>query len=176
MASIEDLAQIKHLFHFTDERNLQSIRDYGAIFSSRTMREMGLEFQSGGNQWSIDQDLRTGVDRYVHLCWDHGHPMAFYIRNREGSPKVTYLKIDRKILELEGVMFSPDVANSATARPLMTVAQAAEAGMIDYDAINKKTGSLYDAANYRRRVAAELSEILVPDMVEVDLIIDFPNG
>lgn len=48
--------------------------------------------------------------------------------------------------------------------------------MIDYDAINNKIGSRLVQENYDRRVAAELSEILVPDFVEIDLIIDFPNG
>jgi hypothetical protein len=176
MAGIEDLAKIKHLYHFTDERNLPIIKEHGGILSSRLLREMGIEFQSGGNQWSIDQDLRTGADAYVHLCWDYGHPMAYNIRKRDGRPKVVYLKINRSVLERDGVMFSPDVANSKDARPLVTVREACEGGMIDYDAINNKIGSRLIQANYDRRVAAELSEILVPGLVEIDLIIDFPNG
>ena len=176
MAGVEDLAQIKHLYHFTDARNLPLIKEYGGILSSKLLREMGIEFQSGGNQWSIDQDLRTGMDAYVHLCWDYGHPMAYNIRQREGKSKVIYLRIDRSILERDGVMFSRDVANSNNARPLVTVRDAAEGSMIDYDAINNKIGSRLIPENYSRRVAAELSEILVPDFVEIDLIIDFPNG
>jgi hypothetical protein len=176
MAGMEDLAQIKQLYHFTDARNLPVIKEHGGILSSKLLREMGIEFQSGGNQWSIDQDLRTGMDAYVHLAWDYGHPMAYNIRQREGKPKVVYLKIDRSILERDGVMFSRDVANSNNARPLVTVREACEGGMIDYDAITNKIGSRLIQENYDRRVAAELSEILVPDLVEMDLIIDFPNG
>lgn len=112
MAGIEDLAQVKHLYHFTDARNLPVIKEHGGILSSRLLREMKIEFQTGGNQWSIDQDLRTGMDAYVHLCWDLGHPMAYNIRQREGGPQVVYLEIDRSILERDGVMFSRDVANS----------------------------------------------------------------
>src|SRR5881628_2268021 len=108
MAGIEDLAQIKHLYHFTDARNLPLIKELGGILSSKLLREMGIEFQTGGNEWSVDQDLRTGMDAYVHLCWDYGHPMAYNIRQREGS-KVVYLKIDKAIMERDGVMFSPDV-------------------------------------------------------------------
>lgn len=176
MAGIDDLAHIKRLYHFTDARNLPLIKEHGGILSSRLLREMEIEFQIGGNQWSIDQDLRTGMDAYVHLCWDLGHPMAYNITQRGGGPKVVYLKIDRSILERDGVMFSRDVANSKNARPLVTVHEACEAGMIDYDAINNKIGSRLIKENYDRRVAAELSEILVPDLVEIDLIIDFPNG
>jgi hypothetical protein len=176
MACMEDLAQIKQLYHFTDARNLPVIKEHGGILSSKLLREMGIEFHSGGNQWSIDQDLRTGMDAYVHLCWDYGHPMAHNIRQREGKPKVVYLKIDRSILERAGVMFSRDVANSTNARPLVTVRDAFEGGMIDYDAINNKIGSRRIQENYDRRVAAELSEILIPDIVEIDLIVDFPNG
>src|ERR1051325_10935876 len=176
MPGLEDLARIKRLYHFTDARNVPLIKHHGGILSSKLLREMDIEFQSGGNQLSIDQDLRTGMDAYVHLCWDYGHPMAYNIRQREGRPQVVYLKIDRSILERDGVQFSRDVANSNNARPLMTVREAAESGMIDYDAINNKIGSRLIQENYDRRVAAELTEILVPDLVEIDLIIDFPNG
>lgn len=176
MAGLEDLAKIRGLFHFTDPRNLPMIRELGGILSSRLLRERGVEFHTGGNQWSIEQDLQTGMDRYVHLCWDYGHPMAYQITRREGTPKIEYLKIDRAILEVDGVMFSPDVANSANARPICTIKEACENGMIDYDAINRKIGSLYLSENYTRRVAAELAEILVPDIVELKFIVGFPNG
>ena len=73
-------------------------------------------------------------------------------------------------------MFSRDVANSANARPLVSVKEACEGGMIDYGAINNTIGSRLIRENYDRRVAAELSEVLVPDIVEFDLILDFPNG
>jgi hypothetical protein len=176
MAGIEDLAQIKCLFHFTDSRNLPLIKEFGGILSGKLLREMDIKFHSGGNQWSIDQDLRTGMDAYVHLCWDYGHPMAHNIKQRENKPKVVYLKIDKSILERNGVMFSRDVANAKDARPLVAVQEACEGGMIDYDAINNKIGSRLIRENYNRRVAAELSEILVPDLIEIDLIIDLPNG
>ena len=138
---MEDLAQIKQMFHFTDARNLAVIKEHGGILSSKLLREKGIDVHSGGNQLSIDQDLRTGMDVYVHLCWDYGHPMAHNIRQRDGKPKVVYLKIDRSILERDGVLFSRDVANSNNARPLVTVREACEGGMIDYDAINNKIGS-----------------------------------
>jgi hypothetical protein len=176
MAGIEDLAQIRHLYHFTDARNLPLIKALGGILSSKLLRAMEIEFHSGGNQWSIDQDLRTGMDAYIHLCWDLGHPMAHNIKIREGGPQVAYLKINRSILERDGVLFSRDVANSKNARPLVTVPEACEGGMIDYDAINNRIGSRLIKENYHRRVAAELSEILVPDLVEIDLIVEFPNG
>jgi hypothetical protein len=156
MAGIEDLAQIKHLYHFTDVRNLPLIKQYGGILSSKLLREMEVGFTPGGNQWSIDQDLRTGMDGYVHLCWDTGHPMVYNIRQREDKPKIVYLRIDRKVLDREDVMFSRDVANSASARPLVSLREACEGGMIDYDAINNKIGSRLIPENYSRRVAAEL--------------------
>lgn len=177
MPGLEDLGKITKLFHFTDSRNLPLIKEHGGILSSRLLREMGIAFTAGGNEWSIKQDLRTGVDGYVHLCWDTGHPMVHHVEQRADKPKLVYLQIHTKILERDGVKFSRDVANSSSARPLVTIKEACEGGMIDYDAINWNIGSVAGKnAAYYRRVEAELSEILVPDIVEFELILDFPNG
>jgi hypothetical protein len=53
-------------YHFTDARNLSSIRQYG-ILSMREIRQRGLIVAPGGNNWSIEADQRSGMDAYVHL-------------------------------------------------------------------------------------------------------------
>ena len=43
MACMEDLAQIKQMYHFTDARNLPVIKEHGGILSSKLLREKGIE-------------------------------------------------------------------------------------------------------------------------------------
>jgi hypothetical protein len=115
------------------------------------------------------------MDYYVHLCWDKNHHMEKNIRERDSSIKLVYLEIDRLILFEPGVLFTPDVANSKNA-PRHTVPEAVADEMIDYDALNRKIGSLGDSSNQARRQKAERIEILVPEGVPMKWIKKFPNG
>lgn len=159
--------------NFTPETNLANIKNFGGIYATGRLREIGIEFVSGGNDLSLKLDAEGGMDQYVHLCWDLGHPMEYYIRNR--GVKVKYLEIDRSILYEATTRFCPGVAN-ANDMPTHSVQEAVEGGMIDYDAINRKIGSFALAGPQARRAKAEKMEILVPDFVPIELIKNFPNG
>ena len=63
-------------YHFTDTRNLPSIRAHG-LLSMRELRQRGIVVTPGGNDWSLDADQRSGMDGYVHLCFFKGHPMEW---------------------------------------------------------------------------------------------------
>ena len=79
----DPLLAISRLYHFTDVRNLPLIKQLGGLWSTAALREGECEFFPGGNQWSLDQDGRTGMDEYVHLCWDRNHHMEKNIRDRD---------------------------------------------------------------------------------------------
>ncbi len=52
---------IRYLFHFTDRRNLPSIKETGGLFSYAKLKEMGIEIPApGGNDWSHDADAYKG--------------------------------------------------------------------------------------------------------------------
>ena len=162
MSSAPDpLLAITELYHFTDERNLPMIKQLGGVWSTASLRNEKYTFFPGGNQWSQDQDTRTGMDDYVHLCWDRNHHMEKNIRERDKEIKLFYLQIDRLILYEPHVVFTPGVAN-AVGMTKHTIKEAVDGGMIDYDAINRRIGSLREPANQTRRQQAERTEILVP--------------
>jgi hypothetical protein len=46
-----------------------------------------------------------------------------------------------------------------------SVPEAVDGGMIDYDAINRRIGSLRESQNQERRKKAERTEMLIPDFV-----------
>jgi hypothetical protein len=171
----DPLLAIKRLYHFTDVRNLPKIRELHGLWSTAELRKGGTDFFPGGNDWSLEQDGKTGMDYYVHLCWDRNHHMEKNIRDRDKEIKLFYLEIDRKILYEEGVMFTPGVANSV-GMPTLTIKQAVEDKLIDYDAINRNIGSLYHRDNQMRRQKAERTEIIIPRHLPMKWITNFPNG
>jgi hypothetical protein len=176
MATAPDpLLAITKLYHFTDVRNLPMIKKLDGIWSTAKLRKGKTEFFPGGNQWSLDQDVKTRMDYYVHLCWDRNHHMEKNIMERDKDIKLFYLEIDRLILYEPGVLFTPGVAN-AVGMPKHTLQKAVDDGMIDYDALNRRIGSLRDPTNQARRQNAERTEILVPERVAMKWITNFPNG
>ena len=176
MATARDpLLAITKLYHFTDIRNLPLIKKLDGLWSTAKLRTGNWDFFPGGNDWSLEQDERVGMHYFVHLCWDRNHHMEKRIGERDKDIKLFYLEIDRLILYEPGVLFTPDVANGKNV-PRYSVQQAVDGGMIDYDALNRRIGSLREPNNQARRQKAERTEILVPEHVAMMWITNFPNG
>jgi len=175
LAAPDSLLAITKLYHFTDIRNLPMIKKLDGIWSTAKLKRGKCEFFPGGNEWSLEQDVHTGMDYYVHLCWDRNHHMEKNIRERDGNIKLFYLEINRLILYESGALFTPGVAN-ASGMVTYSVREAVDGGMIDYDALNRRIGSLCDPTNQARRQRAERTEILVPERVAMKWITNFPNG
>src|SRR3954470_14809416 len=79
---IEKYMRGKCFYHFTDTRNIASIKSQGGLFSLRQLRQRGiLPTAPGGNQWSHEADERLGLDSYVHLCFLDQHPMEWRVKH-----------------------------------------------------------------------------------------------
>jgi ssDNA thymidine ADP-ribosyltransferase, DarT len=125
----------KCLYHFTDRRNIDSIRSNG-LMSMRLMKEAGIEpVACGGNDWSLEADVQCGMDRYVHLGLTTSHPLEFKAKNA-GRIEPTYIRVDPTILKTPGVMFTSDVANKSGVIP-----EPLESGLdkLDLEVIFAKT-------------------------------------
>ncbi|OUE39109.1 hypothetical protein BZY95_17175 [Billgrantia desiderata SP1] len=73
---------IQKLYHFTDTRNLPSIREQGGLLRLAEMKRRSVNGAVfGGNQWSHDADVARGLDGYVHLCFLSEHPMEWCAKN-----------------------------------------------------------------------------------------------
>ena len=103
MSDVEKLLEIlgklkSSFYHFTDVRNLPSIRNHG-ILSMRAMRQMGsLPTAPGGNAWSQDADIGSGMDGYVHLCFFDEHPMEWLAKQDGRIERSVFLEISPEIL------------------------------------------------------------------------------
>lgn len=162
------LDRIRRLYHFTDTRNVDSIREHGGLYSWRKLRDMGVEVDvPGGNDWSHEADVRIGLDDYVHLCLRANHPMEYIARHKEGRiERSIFLEIDRSVLDLDGVLFTEDVSNKRGVET-RTLDEAEE--LIDFDVIGGNI-DYQDQDHLARLRQVEKCEILVPEFIPIDLI------
>jgi hypothetical protein len=168
----DPLVRIPRLYHFTCKTNLTSIKKLGGLYSTAKLKEMDVEFYPGGNQWSLDADVMSGMDQYVHLTFTMGHPMEKAAKDDGRIQSPLYLRIDRHIL-YEEVQFSAGVSNKAGIQ-ICTIEEARDQMLIDYD-VSYTYLPWSDPEVQARRQAAEKCEILVPDFVAMKFITNFPN-
>lgn len=158
---------IRHLYHFTDAANIESIRVNGGLLSLEQLELRNIIApRPGGNQWSHDADRRRGLHRYVHLSFTDDYPMR-YVAEKEGRIGPTYtLNVSASILHSPGLLFTTDIANKSGVQ-LLEWDQAVS--VIDFEV-------LYTWMDWRdpeiqnRKQQARRAEILVPSSVSVQLI------
>ena len=157
---VDHLERVTWLYHFTDKRNLESIRKHDGLWSTAKLKEKGIEFHAGGNQHSLDADEMFGMDQYVHLCFSIEHPMAYLAKNDGRIEQLQWLYVDEPdaVFEIDGVRYCAEVSNKSGAQ-LYTVEHARKHfdDVALYDYLVWKEGD-----NYARRKAVEKCEILVP--------------
>lgn len=153
------------VYHFTDTRNLPSIREKGLLSMSELKRQQ-IENTPGGNQWSLDADRQSGMDQFVHLCFFRDHPMA-YVAQQEGRiQNIRYLRIDPTIMLHEGAQITDRVSNKrdAVALPAKDMVQK-----IDWQVIYTRT-DWKDPAIQARLKIAKVCELLIPCNVPSNMI------
>ncbi|MEA9904823.1 DarT ssDNA thymidine ADP-ribosyltransferase family protein [Xanthomonas campestris pv. raphani] len=156
--------KVRCFFHFTDTRNLLSIRSKGGLLPWAQIKE---EVRApGGNKWSHDADAIRGLDQYVHLALLDEHPMEYRAKERGDIVESRFLSIDPSILHREGVLFCPDVSNKSGTTPL-SLAKAID--VMDFEVIYDRT-DWRDPEIKRRRTQAKKYELLVPGHIPLNLI------
>lgn len=164
---------VTSFYHFTDRRNVASIRERGGLYSLASAREMEIEILApGGNEWSHEADQSKGLDRYVHLCFRPHHPMEYVARRDGRIANSVYLQVHPDILDLEGVLFTAEVSNKSgvAAVPLVEAW-----GVIDFEVLYTRT-DWSDPEVRQRLTLAEKYELLVPNHVPMKYIRNLPNG
>jgi hypothetical protein len=103
--------QHKQFYHFTDRKNIDSIRERGLLCTSE-LRRLGLleNVTTGGDTNSLNSDRQKGTDQFVCLCFTDNHPMS-HIASVERNLSPVYLKIDPEVIKLPGVMITNAASN-----------------------------------------------------------------
>lgn len=158
----------RHFYHFTDSRNVPSIRATG-IHSTRALSDLGVTvIARGGNDWSQEADLLCGMDAFVHLCFDQSHPMEYAARQDGRIQSSVFLKIKPEILLQPGVLVTAEVSNKSGVVPYQP---SAILGTLDLEVLYART-DWRDAEVRKRLLVARKYEILVPNHVAPEFIVD----
>jgi hypothetical protein len=153
------LHKIPRLYHFTDRRNLESIRRHGGLHPFADLAKRGVTIPApGGNEWSHDADALKDMDRYVHLCFRSNHPMEYLARQKGRIADSIFLEIHPSVMQFPEVKFTADVANKAGVEAI-PIEQAES--VIDFQVLYTRT-DWNDPAIQTRLKQVEKYEVLVP--------------
>ena len=156
---------ISCFYHFTDTRNLASIREHGGLLPWSHIQ--GKVPAPGGNDWSHDADAIKGQDQYVHLCFLPEHPMEFVAKRDGRIVESRFLRIDPSIIHTPGILFCPDVGNKAGV-PMLGLAEAVS--QMDFEILSLAHNRWLDPPLFERKKAACKYELLVPCKIPLSLI------
>lgn len=154
--------RIRWLYHFTDARNLDSIRRHGGLFSWWRCRQRGIAVPApGGNPGSQRMDAAHGLQNYVRLGFNASLPMMHAARREGRIGHAKILLIEPSMIYLETTRFSDVNANDRDARLGLDI----EA--FERIAFGLATGRRWEGQEEKRLFQAE---VLVEGRVPLDLI------
>lgn len=149
---------IDYLYHFTDERNYQSIQTRGLI-SYQDVQRLQINFVPGGDDDSHARDIRNRGNEYIHLslCPDSGMGFKRFQEATERGEKLLFFKIKLDVLHLleeepDSVKFSPGNAARRDITELLNLADF----RVDYKACTTRLYNCDDEQKVKRQ-----AEILV---------------
>lgn len=96
---------IQYLYHFTDKRNIPSIKRHGGLFSWYYCKKNNITIPcQGGDYDSQELDKKYGLEDYVRLSFCNDHPMAY--RLKQSGSDIVVLKIKVDVALLKDTLFS----------------------------------------------------------------------
>lgn len=96
---------VRYLYHFTDERNIPSIKRHSGLFSWHYCHTHDITIPcQGGDYDSQELDKKYGLEDYVRLSFCDDHPMAY--RLKQSGSNIKILKIKADVALLKDVQFS----------------------------------------------------------------------
>lgn len=156
--------KIKCLWHFTDQSNLDSIKQHGGLLSLAELNKRGIEVpEPGGNEISHQEDKQKGLDNYIHLTFYNANPMLWVAQKKENRiPNPKWLEINRDLLFGKDVLFCKGVANKREAE-LIDATEAEK--QIDFETLFEYTNC--GGAELQAHREAQKSEILIPNFISL---------
>lgn len=160
---------IRCLYHFTDRRNLDSIRRNGGLYSWQYCDAHNIEIPyAGGDSTSRSLDCRYDLEDYVRLSFCDDHPMTY--RLSQNGYDLVLLKITVDVAELETTLFSDMNATDNNCRYGSTLA--------DLQRVDLNATRQHYLRNTDPLFKKHQAEVLVKTFIPIDKIIniDFPQS
>ena len=102
------------LYHFTDPRNIESIKRFG-LMSWQQLVQRGINHYPGSNDDSRRLDARKSLENYVRLCLFPKHSMAELAVQHKRIDSFVWLSIDDRVIRLATSLFSDQNATANAA-------------------------------------------------------------
>jgi len=96
-------------YHFTDSRNIPSIRRYG-LLSWKRLVEKNIAHWPASSENSRWLDLRINLQDYIRLCKQPNHPMAHKAIQEGRIQDFVWLEIDDVVINWRATLYSSDNA------------------------------------------------------------------
>lgn len=97
------------LYHFTDSRNLPSIRKFGLLSWKQLVDRKEIHWPASSPQ-SRTYDARRNLEDYVRLCLHKEHPMATRALLEGRIQDYVWLEIDDIVMRWRETLYSSDNA------------------------------------------------------------------
>lgn len=112
-----ELPRVGARFHFTDSRNLPSIRRFG-LRSWQFLQDHDVRHFPASNAASRNLDRRAGLQDYVRLCLRPFHPMEYRACHDPDRDieRIMWIVVDPIVIQWKATLFSSDNATSKRAR------------------------------------------------------------
>lgn len=160
---------IRYLYHFTDRRNLDSIRRNGGLYSWKYCDTHNIEIPyAGGDSTSRSLDCRYDLEDYVRLSFCDDHPMTYRLSKK--GYNLVLLKIKVEVAELESTLFSDMNATDNNCRYGGSLA--------DLQRVDLNATQQHYLRNTDPLFKKHQAEVLVKTFIPIDKIIniDFPQS
>jgi hypothetical protein len=109
--------RIHSLYHFTDSRNLDSVRSYGGLYSWWQCEQRGIKITApGSDRLSRRLDRKKKLEDYVRLSFNASQPMM-HVASRDGrTSDIKILEISSSVIYLTPTLFSDINATDSQAQ------------------------------------------------------------
>ncbi len=95
-----DNHHVRYLYHFTDCRNIPSIKSHGGLLSWHYCHTHDIKIPcQGGDHDSRELDKKYGLEDYVRLSFCDDHPMKYRLQQSGSNIVVLRIKIDVALLK-----------------------------------------------------------------------------
>lgn len=157
---------ITHLYHFTDRRNLDSIRKTG-LLSHFALKQNGITTYSGGDEYTQRKDKEFELDDYVRVSFHKRHPMGRRLKMEEKNRDFVILAISPEVAFCQDTLYSnknaatDDHVHGGTLQHLY---------MVNMDAVNIEYSPV-DNPMHEQRAA----EIMVKHKIPLEYILNLDH-
>lgn len=91
---------VRYLYHFTDIRNIPSIKRHGGLLSWYYCKKHDITIPcQGGDYDSRELDKKYGLEDYVRLSFCDDHPMAYRLKQSGSNIVILRIKVDVALLK-----------------------------------------------------------------------------